>query len=297
MNSAELLQQASKLNVARSGDKRSPHKPLLILLTLGRVQLGKARLATYVEIEEQLVRLLSDFGPVSARKTPQLPFWHLQSDGFWEIPNSEGVLTASGSVSVKVLRDNNVLGGFTTEAFNLLKADPQLIQQLGDLILETHFPPSLRQEILDEAGLDFEASLSIPSQKKSKRDPAFRRKIMEAYEHRCAVCDFSVRMENTPIALEAAHIKWFQVGGPDVETNGLALCSLHHKLLDRGAIAINEDLKIIVSEKANGHAGFQEWVQDFDGKQIRAPRNKMYHPNPDFLEWHIREVFQSRYST
>lgn len=296
MNSSELLQQASKLNVARSGDKRSPHKPLLILLTLGRIQLGKARLATYEEIEEKLVRLLSDFGPVSARKTPQLPFWHLQSDGFWEIPNPEGVLTPSGSVSVKALRDNNVLGGFTVEAFNLLKADPQLIQQLGDLILETHFPPSLRQEILDEAGLDFEASLSIPSQKKAKRDPAFRRRIMEAYEHRCAICDFSVRMENTPIALEAAHIKWFQVGGPDIETNGLALCALHHKLLDRGAIAINEDLKIIVSEKANGHAGFQEWVLDFDGKQIRAPRNKKYHPNPDFLEWHIREVFQSRYN-
>ena len=129
MNSSELLQQASKLNVARSGDKRSPHKPLLILLTLGRIQLGKARLATYAEIEEKLVRLLSDFGPVSARKTPQLPFWHLQSDGFWEIPNPEGVLTTSGSVSIKGLRDNNVLGGFTAEAFNLLKADPQLIQQ------------------------------------------------------------------------------------------------------------------------------------------------------------------------
>jgi hypothetical protein len=25
------------------------------------------------------------------------------------------------------------------------------------------------------------------------------------------------------IALEAAHIKWFQAGGPDVEQNGLAL--------------------------------------------------------------------------
>ena len=296
MNSTNLLKLASKINVAKSGDKRSPHKPLLILLTLGRIQLGKARLATYAEIEEKLVRLLSDFGPVSAKNTPQLPFWHLQSDGFWEIPNPEGVLTQSRSVSGKFLRENNVLGGFTADAFDLLKADPQLIQQLGDLILETHFPPSLRQEILDEAGLDFEASLSIPSQKKAKRDPAFRRKIMEAYEHRCAICDFSVRMENTPIALEAAHIKWFQVGGPDIETNGLALCALHHKLLDRGAIAINEDLKIIVSEKANGHAGFQEWVLDFDGKQIRAPRNKKYHPNPDFLEWHIREVFQSRYN-
>lgn len=296
MKSEDLLNQASKINVCRSGDKRSPHKPLLILLTLGRAQAGKARLVSFADVEEKLIRMLSDFGPVSTRKTPQLPFWHLQSDGFWEIPNPENVLTLSGSVSVKTLRDNDVMGGFTTDAYKLLQSDPSLIQQLSDLILETHFPPSLRQDILDEAGLDFEANLSIPSQKKAKRDPAFRRKIMEAYDHRCAICDFSVRMENTPIALEAAHIKWFQVGGPDIETNGLALCSLHHKLLDRGAIAINEDLKIIVSEKANGHAGFQEWVLDFDGKPIRVPRNKTYRPNLDFLEWHIREVFQSNYS-
>jgi len=299
MNSEDLLELASKINVAKKSGRRSPHKPLLILLTLGRVQLGKPRLATYAEIEEKLVRLLSQFGPSSARDSPEQPFARLKNDGFWETPNPEGVFTASGtSISAKALRDNNVLGGFTTEAFDLLKAETELIQNLADQILEEHFPPSLRQDILDEVGLDFEASLSIPAKQKAKRDPAFRKKIMEAYGYRCAVCEFSVRMENIPIALEAAHVKWFQVGGPDIETNGLALCSLHHKLLDRGAIAIKEDLKIIVSEKVDdtGTPGLQEWVFDFDGKKIRAPRNKTYRPSPDFLHWHIREVFQSKYS-
>jgi len=298
MKSEDLLDLASKIKVATNGGIRAAHKPLLILLTLGRIQRGKARLATYSEIEEQLVHLLSQFGRSSAKNNPQEPFARIKNDGFWETPNPEGALTPAGSISAKALRDNNVLGGFTTEAFDLLKSESQLIQKLADQILETHFPPSLRQDILDEVGLDFEASLSIPAKQKAKRDPAFRKKIMEAYGYRCAVCEFSVRMENTPIALEAAHIKWFQVGGPDIETNGLALCSLHHKLLDRGAIAINEDLKIIVSEKVDdtGTPGLQEWVFDFDGKKIRAPRNKMYRPNPVFLHWHIREVFQSKYS-
>ena len=297
MKSEDLLDLASKINVATNGDERAAHKPLLILLTLGRVQLGLARLVTYSEIEKQLVSLLSQFGRSSARNTPQHPFWRLKRDGFWDIPNPDGVLSAGGNISKVVLRNNKVLGGFTTEAYGLLKSDPQLIQKLADQILETHFPPSLRQDILDEVGLDFEASLATPAKQKAKRDPAFRKKIMEAYGYRCAVCEFSVRMENTPIALEAAHIKWFQVGGPDIETNGLALCSLHHKLLDRGAIAINEDLKIIVSEKVDdtGTPGLQEWVFDFDGKKIRAPRNKIYRPKPEFLNWHIREVFQSRY--
>lgn len=295
MNKQELIDQVSKINVCKSGDKRSPHKPLLILICLARVQAGQPRLVSFDEIEDKLVRMLSDFGPLSAKKTPQLPFWYLRSDGFWEVPNSKEVLTQSGSVSKKVLRDQKIEGGFTSEAFELLRQHPELVETLSELILDNHFPPSLRQDILDEVGLDFEANLSSSSKKKATRDPKFRKRIMEAYEYRCAICDFSVRMENTPIALEAAHIKWFQAGGPDIETNGLALCSLHHKLLDRGALAIGRDLKIIISEKANGHAGFEEWVLRYDGKPLRAPRNKDFAPNPDFTNWHIREVFQSKY--
>ena len=296
MDQQKLLNQVSKINVCKSGSKRSPHKPLLILLCLARIQTGEPRLVSFDEIEAKLVRMLSDFGPLSARKTPQLPFWHLQSDGFWEIPNPQGVLTKSGSVSVKILRDEKVKGGFTTEVYDLLTQQPELIQLLSEEILDIHFPSSLRQDILDEVGLDFEANLGFSDHKKAKkRDPKFRKRIMEAYEYRCAICDFSVRMENTPIALEAAHIKWFQAGGPDIETNGLALCSLHHKLLDRGALAIGRDLKIVISEKANGHAGFEEWVLRYDGKPLREPRNKDFLPNPDFTNWHIREVFQGKY--
>ena len=296
MDQQKLLNQVSKINVCKSGSKRSPHKPLLILLCLARIQAGQPRLVSFDEIEEKLVRMLSDFGPLSARKTPQLPFWHLQSDGFWEISNPQGVLTKSGSVSVKTLRDEKVKGGFTTEVYDLLTQQPELIQLLSEEILDIHFPSSLRQDILDEVGLDFEANLGFSDHKKAKkRDPKFRKRIMEAYEYRCAICDFSVRMENTPIALEAAHIKWFQAGGPDIETNGLALCSLHHKLLDRGALAIGRDLKIVISEKANGHAGFEEWVLRYGGKPLREPRNKDFLPNPDFTNWHIREVFQGKY--
>ena len=296
MDQQKLLNQVSKINVCKSGSKRSPHKPLLILLCLARIQAGQPRLVSFDEIEEKLVRMLSDFGPLSARKTPQLPFWHLQSDGFWEISNPQGVLTKSGSVSVKTLRDEKVKGGFTTEVYDLLTQQPELLQLLSEEILDIHFPSSLRQDILDEVGLDFEANLGFSDHKKAKkRDPKFRKRIMEAYEYRCAICDFSVRMENTPIALEAAHIKWFQAGGPDIETNGLALCSLHHKLLDRGALAIGRDLKIVISEKANGHAGFEEWVLRYDGKPLREPRNKDFLPNSDFTNWHIREVFQGKY--
>jgi len=40
------------------------------------------------------------------------------------------------------------------------------------------------------------------------------------------------------LGLEAAQIKWFQARGPDVVPNGLALCSLHHKIFDLGAFTV-----------------------------------------------------------
>jgi len=211
------------------------------------------------------------------------------------MPRSTGVLTASGSISKKYLRDNHVEAGFTQAVYDLLKTNAELLQQVAIQLLEDNFPPSVHQDILDEVGLDFEAIPQLTTQKRAKRDPTFRRRILEAYDYRCAICNFSVRMENTPIALEAAHIKWFQAGGPDIESNGLALCSLHHKLLDRGALAISNEQKIVVSEKANGHGGFQEWVLNFDGKALLKPRNSLYAPKTEFTDWHIREVFQGKY--
>lgn len=298
MDARDFLGQIGNINVCTNGDKRSPHKPLLLFIAFQRVQAQKARLLSFNKIEDQLVSLLESFGPDSAKKTPHLPFWHLQSDQIWEIPNKKGILTDSGSVSRKFLREQKVQAGFTQTVFELLQKQEDLIEKSVSLLLEMHFPLSWHQEIMDAIGFDFEVMpLDQETFKRPKRDSLFRKRVLEAYDYRCAICDFSVRMENTPVALEAAHIKWFRAGGPNIESNGLALCSLHHRLFDRGVMAISEQQTILVSEKANGHAGFKEWVLDFEGKPIRTPRRKDYVPANAFTKWHVREIFLSRYKS
>ncbi len=84
---------------------------------------------------------------------------------------------------------------------------------------------SIHADILAAVGLSFEASKVATK----KRDPQFRQRVLTAYEYRCAVCGFDVRLGSVSIALDAAHIHWHQAGGPDLESNGLALCILHHK--------------------------------------------------------------------
>ncbi|MGA7409315.1 MAG: hypothetical protein WBW33_02455, partial [Bryobacteraceae bacterium] len=79
------------MNVWRRRDERAPHKPLLVLYALAKLQGGSSRLLPFDELEEPLTRLLRDFGPPRKSIHPELPFYHLQADGVWEIDDQVGL--------------------------------------------------------------------------------------------------------------------------------------------------------------------------------------------------------------
>src|SRR5262245_29078361 len=84
------------------------------------------------------------------------------------------------------------------------------------------------------------------------------------------LCGFDVKLGTVAIALDAAHIRWHQEGGPDAESNGLALCALHHKVFDLGAFTVAGGV-LVVSDQANGSTGFQE---SFPTRRTAAPAFK-----------------------
>lgn len=218
----------------------------------------------------------------------------MQRDGIWEIPNSEHInLNQSGDPRKPDLIEADVKAGLTSEIYNRIETDPQIFTSIIEAILESHFPSSLHQDILDAVGLD----ISFSWQRKKKRDPKFREYVLKAYEYQCAVCGFDVQLRGKPIALEAAHIKWHQAGGPDIENNGIALCTMHHKLFDKGAFTFNSDFTFHVSEYIHGEKGLNEWLMNYHGNTIKRPQRPTYFPEKSYLNWHMREVFKgpSRY--
>lgn len=94
------------------------------------------------------------------------------------------------------------------------------------------------------------------------------------------------------MALEAAHIKWKQFLGPCEVSNGIALCSIHHKALDHGAITLNSELKIKVSSAVRGGELVERLIWDFEGKPIKLPRESFHYPAESMVEWHVSEVFK-----
>ena len=293
MNRESILQKFETLNLWKSDGARAPHKPLLVLYAIGELLRGKSRLLPYSEIDENFGNLLREFGPRRSRQGTQYPFWRLQSDGIWEVSEADKIrLTASGDAFKRDLVDYNIHGGFTEEVASQLRTDTDLMSEIIRMMLDGHFPPETwHDDILQSVGIELNSRGKI----RQKRDPNFRPNILRAYEYRCAVCGFDVKLGHSSVALEAAHIKWRQAGGPDLEVNGLALCSLHHKLFDRGAFTLSNNLEILVSDDAHGTAGFQEWLMRFHGQKLNFPQRQTYYPSENFTGWHVREVFQGEY--
>jgi len=296
MDSSQLVQSFGAITVWKKGDQRAPHKPLLVLYMLGRLSRGESGPVSFDTIDQGVGQLLDEFGP-SRRTHARLPFWYLQNDGLWQLTNisRDPDLPLGSPPSKTTLRGQGVSGRFPEELERALVSNPDLIRQVAQQMLADNFPETIHEDILQAVGLD----LTLPASPiqaasagtRTPRNPAFRERVLQAYEYRCAVCGFDVRLGNAPIALEAAHIKWHQAGGPDEEPNGLALCSLHHKLFDRGAFSLDEDLRLLVSESAHGSGGFDHWLMQFHGKRIQRPQRTRYMPDHEYRAWHVREVF------
>ena len=108
------------------------------------------------------------------------------------------------------------------------------------------------------------------------------------------MCGLDLRIGSITVGIEAAHIKWHQAGGPDIESNGIALCSLHHKIFDLGAFTIDPDGRILVSEQVHGAAQFDEVLLRHHGLRVRGPQREDYQPFEEYLGWHRTEVFKEK---
>ena len=287
----EIRRRFGSLNVFKQGDERAPHKPLLLLLALARIARGGPRLVEYAAVEKQLKDLLMDFGPLRKSYHPHFPFWHLQTDGLWDL---QGIADANerapgDTPRVTQMRDPAVRGGLPEEIDSTVRSDPDLLHDLAHQLLDDSFPESLHEEIARSVGLE----LTDRTRRVGRpRDPGFRDRILVAYGFSCAVCGYDLRLRHAPVALEAAHIKWHQAGGPATENNGLALCTMHHKLFDRGAMTVDARRHVLVSELVNGSTGLEEWLERFHDRPLREPRSPDYVPLEEYVRWHVLQVFK-----
>lgn len=290
MRRDELLDRVAGVRIWRRAGQRAVSKPLLMLLALAKCTQGERELR-FADIDPVMQDLLREFGPSRSSYHPEYPFWRLQNDGLWEVEDADDLPTRESNTDARrsVLLDKNSAGRFPKAVYDLFAADRQLVADVVHSLLDAHFAQSMHDEILSAVGL----SIDWTTSRRQRRDPAFRDRVLRAYEHRCAICGLQINLGSSEIGLEAAHIRWHQAGGADRESNGLALCVMHHKLFDRGALTVSENkLTVMVSEHVYGGGGFGDWVMSFHNHPIESPDRSAYRPDSASLRWHWEQVFR-----
>jgi putative restriction endonuclease len=285
---ADPLESLLRLRQHQHEGVRSPHKPLLVLLALGRLACTGSSQISWAEARTELAELITAFGPPSKTAAAQkaaYPFTRLRSDMLW-------VIDADVPMDrVTPLAEQHVTGQFPEVVERALR-DPQVLRATARSVVEAEFPSTLIPDVLTAAGLDpdevYGTSAVVATRRRSSAWPA---QILSAWDRQCAFCGFDGQLGSSSVGLEAAHIRWFNYGGPDDLDNGLTLCSLHHKLLDRGVLGVTESYQVQVSTDFSARTEAGRQVYELADRELR-PRPGTPLPNPSHVHWHQTQVFK-----
>ncbi|WP_457189546.1 phosphorothioated DNA-binding restriction endonuclease [Nocardioides sp. P5_E3] len=287
--SSSAVPELTRLRQHRRDDgARSPHKPLLVLLALGRLARMGSSALSWEEARTELAALLENFGPVSKTEPAQAaayPFTRLRSDGVWVLDEDVDM--------DKVAQLNDIAPtGRLSAAVEAQLASPGALHATARELVEAEFPPSLFADVLTAAGLDpdevFGTVVRLPGR---KRSTSWAASILAAWDRQCAFCGFDGQLGSGSVGLDAAHVRWFNHDGPDDPDNGLALCSLHHRLFDRGALGLTAEYRVQVSGAYSARTGAGRRVYDLHDVELR-PRPGTPVPASAHVTWHQREVFK-----
>ena len=273
----------------RDKDARAPYKPLLLLWLIGRLAEGQPAEVSFKEAELDLKLLMHRYR-LGRNVRVAYPFVYLgHNRELWRVDDSSGHDVAKLPQSTKespVFLRKEAVGALAPE-FEMALRDPTVRSLVVNTLLRMEFPETLHEEILDDVGL---GHLVAPAP--SRRDPSFKSTVLLAYENRCSFCGYGGNLRGAPVGVDAAHVKMRSHSGPDRIDNGLALCALHHRLFDRGALGLDEDLQVLVSQ----HMMLREDespvpIKDLAGAPMRLPQPGYEAPAVPFVRWHYRNLF------
>jgi putative restriction endonuclease len=109
----------------------------------------------------------------------------------------------------------------------------------------------------------------------------FRGLVLPAYADKCAVC----RLHEVRL-LDAAHIIGdLEDAGTATVTNGLSLCSIHHRAFDQQLVGVTPDYEVRVSRALldEEDGPMLELLKHFHRQQLHVPARASLRPDPERL--------------
>ena len=274
----------------RDADLRAPYKPLLLLWMIGRVVAGQPAAVSFKDAELDLKLLMHRYRLGRSVRVAN-PFVYLgTSPELWRVEDSSGndvsKMPQATKESPVFLREEAV--GALKPEFEFALHDAAVRTAVVNALLQMEFPETQHEEILREVNLGHVVAVA-----QAARDPKFKSTVMRAYEDRCSFCGYDLRLGGSPVGIDAAHVQMRTKGGPDRIENGLALCVQHHRLFDAGALGLDQDHRILVSEHLNlSDQESAARIKSLVGALIRRPLRRYRLPAPKHIDWHTKNLFK-----
>lgn len=106
----------------------------------------------------------------------------------------------------------------------------------------------------------------------------FRGRVLPAYKGQCAIC----RLKETRL-LDAAHIIGdLAEDGVAVVSNGLSLCSIHHRAFDQNLVGVSPDYEVRVARRLleDDDGPMLDLLKGFHRQTIHLPDRRAHQPDP-----------------
>ena len=316
---AKLRTDTSPARWSADTRHRAPHKPFLLLAVMDLIAQGQIP-TNFIELDAQLMDAFDLYWVkvMGTEKvtTPLLPFYHLTSDRFWHLvpaPSMEQALAAVGQLRSISQFHQLVLGAKLDDELFKMLLEKENSDNLRRVLIETYFAPEVREKLVEVGQITAESfeysrellgrlrgrfTLKEPPEtdeqyRTESRSTAFRRVVVEAYDHTCAMCAVRVVTPEGRTAVAAAHIVPWRISHNDDPRNGMAMCGLHHWTFDQGLVTVATDYQILISPVVSPDQGGTEPVRSLAGCDLYKPDDRILWPAKSALRWHREKVFRA----
>ena len=286
---------------------RAPYKPLLLLSVIDLFAEGSVS-ENDIRLDPALCDLFNGYWelvmPAGWTSNIAMPFYYLQSEGFWHLiplPGCEEKVSRIRKPSVPKLH-RTVRGTRLDEELYLLLTMEEPREVLWSTLIQGHFDPEIHGALMMQGTVNTEAFLYSQTllewARKNEqikepaappapvRDQGFRRAVVTAYNHRCALCGISIRTPDNHTAVDAAHIIDWSVSHNDDPRNGMALCKLCHWTFDAGLMSVSGEYTVILSRELSATYNAPGHLSTLEHRGIIGPEQQYLWPDHEALAWH-----------
>ena len=167
--------------------------------------------------------------------------------------------------------------------------DPQLRDRLVSELLRSEFPEDAPREHLGRGRLGPARTADFCSQGPEVPAGWFRWPTSSDARSATSAPSCWASMSDW----DAAHVRMHSKDGPSTIDNGVLLCALHHRLFDKGALGLDEDRRILVSQQLSVvDSLWHRSLLDLSGRRMRLPQRAYQPPAVEHIEWHHEKLVQ-----